>query len=764
MDRRRLWTEWLTSALLLSALLTTLIATGVTTRLDNILYDVGLRLRKQAPRADIVIVALDPLSIRRFGQWPWSRRREAELITDIARAKPKALGVHFFYLTPTTPQEDQTLHNAMLLTRTYVGIPLQASSSDRPTAPLKPIPLIASAVAGAGAVDARADDDGVVRRTLLVEGAGYHPTARLALQMAQLDQQNTDAFRDFAQGGEWLIPFVGRPGTFATVSAAAVLDGKVSAETFRNKYVLFGATAPELLDNYRTPMSAADGMASVEVDANILDGLLTGSVITPLPRAGLIVISLGMLWIIMIGLVRLGPRDNLWLAVIMTVLPLAASVLAVVTPGVWIAPTPYLITVVILFPYWGWRRLNAASAYFAEELRKLEDHGDERSPIPSRRMTEFGGDVVLQQMLLLEDTKRRISDLRQFVSDILADFPDPVLVATLEGRIQTINPAAKAFALRAGHSAESNAPIEPILATVKPFGADIGPLWPPPVGRGQPGARLTGEDREGRAYDVRFTPTRTEDNTLTGWIVHLADITPLVSAMRQREEALQLLSHDIRSPLSSIVASLNHPDFQGAPAALRRRIEGQAVRGLDLADAFVRLAKAESEDYRFEAIDLTHVLHDAADAVWSKAQAASVRVEFDPEDTEHVILADRGLMTRAIVNLLENAVKFSSPGQTVTCALRPTVLNGAPAVMCEIVDHAGGMTRAQLSVLFRRFASGRQAESGPPGIGLGLALVNAVVTRHQGVITCDSIEGEGTVFAMTLPLLEDIDWPAAAEA
>jgi signal transduction histidine kinase len=208
----------------------------------------------------------------------------------------------------------------------------------------------------------------------------------------------------------------------------------------------------------------------------------------------------------------------------------------------------------------------------------------------------------------------------------------------------------------------------------------------------------------------------------------------------------------MRSPLSAILASLDHPYFRGAPATLRRRIEGQAGRTLELADAFVRLAKAESADYEFEPIDLAHVMSDAVDAIWPLAHAGDVTVNFDLDDIEYVVLADRSLVTRALVNLLDNAVKYSPAGNSVVCRLNPTTMNERPAVGCEIADSAGGMAQSQLDGLFRRFATSRDALDGKAGVGLGLALVHAVVTRHSGTITCESSAGEGTVFTVTLPL------------
>jgi signal transduction histidine kinase len=479
-------------------------------------------------------------------------------------------------------------------------------------------------------------------------------------------------------------------------------------------------------------------------------------------------LSLILVWLLLIALVRLGPKDNLWLATVMAGVPLAVSIAGVAGRDFWFPPTPYLATLGIIVPYWGWRRLNAASAYFSQQISALEQDVQGRSG-GNHRVANLGGDVVLQQITLLEDAKRRIADLRRFVDDILANFPDPVLVVDRDGMIARVNAAAASFAGQIGVTVAAGARIEPVLASIITSDPNSRPVWPPDATAANPDSAvdvrpLTGEGPYGRTYELRFTPTTDAQDQLTGWIVHLADVTQLVGAMRQREEALQLLSHDMRSPQAAILAILGHPDFQEAPAALRERIEGQARRTLDLADSFVRLAQAESARYNFEQIDLTHVLRDAADAVWGLSQAAGVKVLFDPDDVEYVVLADRRLLTRALINLLDNAIKFSPRDKTVTCRLTPDQLGGAPAVACEIADSAGGMAQAQLADLFHRFATSREDVTGSQGVGLGLALVHAVVTRHHGVIRCESARGEGTVFTLTLPLDETVEVENLADA
>ncbi len=759
---RRLWLEWFLTAAVATTLLVTLLATGATTQIDNALYDFSIRLRHQTPRQDIVIVAIDPKSLQAVGEWPWPRPELAKLIKGITSGNPKALACHFLFLFPAKNADDDVqVRNAMALGRTFLGIPRRTTSHGRTASIIKPIPVIRDAATGFGAGDSQADVDGIVRRTELFEGPFGNRVPRMALQMARLEGRGPDISKRAVGSAERLIPFVGPPNSFRTVPALSVLEGDIPAAFFRNKFVLLGATAPDLLDNYPTPRSTADGMPSVEVDANILNALLTGTRILQASRLGDLMVSMSLLWILLIALVRLDPRQNLWLAVGLVGSPLAATILGVMVFGFWIPPVSYVVTVALIVPYWGWRRLNAASAYFADELRTLAAQAPEAAIDPRRTVATVGGDVVLQQMLLVEDTRKRISDLRQFVADILANFPDPVLVVDRAGRILTVNQAAAIFAERIGASSAVNARIEPILSGLAIPGIEARTVWPPAEpaegDHSAPAAApLTGDDPLGLSYEVRFTPTRSAANEATGWIVHLADITPLVSAMRQREEALQLLSHDMRSPLSAILAILDHSELRNIPDKMRQNISAQAMRTLALADDFVRLAKAESGQYVREPIDFAHVLQDAADLVWPLANAGNVTisVELGPDDVEYVTLADRGLLTRALVNLLDNAIKFSTAGQKVVCRLSFTSLRGAPAVACEIADTAGGMTQSKLATLFRKFSSGRNASRGPAGVGLGLALVHAVVTRHDGIIVCESTEGEGTTFTLTLLLDE----------
>jgi signal transduction histidine kinase len=182
---------------------------------------------------------------------------------------------------------------------------------------------------------------------------------------------------------------------------------------------------------------------------------------------------------------------------------------------------------------------------------------------------------------------------------------------------------------------------------------------------------------------------------------------------------------------------------------LLEHIERYTRRALTLADDFVQLTRAESQAYVFEPVNLADVVLDASDEIWPQARAKGIFVETHFEGDAHWIHADRSLMTRAVTNLLNNAVKYS-PTETVVLV---SVTNGAnDHVHCRIADQGYGMTedaRAHLFERFRRFRAPGQPHS--QGAGLGMALVKTVVTRHEGEVAVDSEPGRGTTVTVSLP-------------
>ena len=137
--------------------------------------------------------------------------------------------------------------------------------------------------------------------------------------------------------------------------------------------------------------------------------------------------------------------------------------------------------------------------------------------------------------------------------------------------------------------------------------------------------------------------------------------------------------------------------------------------------------------------------------VRAQATTKSIRIEFAAGGTLP-IEADRTLLLRAIVNLVNNAVKYSPPHTTVTVAASA---QGEEAC-CLVRDRGYGISEADQQRLFERFA--RFSGAGQPqekGIGLGLALVKTVIERHRGHMRVTSKLGAGSEFGFLIPLATD---------
>src|SRR5690606_33535824 len=128
-------------------------------------------------------------------------------------------------------------------------------------------------------------------------------------------------------------------------------------------------------------------------------------------------------------------------------------------------------------------------------------------------------------------------------------------------------------------------------------------------------------------------------------------------------------SHDMRSPQASILALLAEGRGQGISQGAVQRVEAYARRTLALADNFVNLARAESERYTLEIVNFSDILLDAVDDLWPQSRARSIAVQAQGCEDEHLVLADRTLLTRALINLIDNAIKYSEPSTRIECAV-----------------------------------------------------------------------------------------------
>jgi len=754
--------EWLAVLLFSTALTAALTLEHWTVRADNLAYDALAKLATHPPGDDIVIVSIDNRSIAALGRWPWPRQLHVQLLRRLAEMKPKAIAYDVLFVDPDRdPSVDKALADA-IRTASPTFLPILFDVPGPNGAPFRVTPpsgALSGAAAGLGHVNVALDDDGVVRRAFLVEGdhtqswphlmsllhdvaAGVRPPGA---PMAGIpDARGPQLSRPI------MIAFAGPPGTFRTISAVDLIRGETPPAFVRNKLVLVGSTADGLGDQYPTPLSAGGGaMPGVEIQANLIETLNANRAIRPLGAPWMLVFALAPLWLLLLAFLRLPPRANMFLGGTLIVAVLAVSGTLFLAFSLWAPPVAPLTGLVLVYAVWSWRRLAASTAFLVDELKQFADEPDLLSALTDP-VGDLPGDLVERHVILMRRAIGRARDLRAFVTDGLNGLPDPVFLAGPDERVIIANRAAEALFQSLANGPAQGAYLAALRRVLRtPDGSARSPEWF--AGEAEDG-ELAAPD--GRVFNVSRTALQRATGQTVAWAVRLSDITAIKAAAQHREDILQLLTHDMRSPQVSILTLLAKADSSELPAGLATRIDGYAHRTLALADEFVHLARAERADYALETVNLSDLLQDAIDDLWPQSSAKSIVVSVHGGEGEYLVEAERSLLTRVFINLIDNALKFTEPGGRVDCRLGVATSASRREAVCSIADTGRGMSADQCRHVFDRFRMGRGVGSSGEGhgTGLGLAFVQAVITRHGGSIECASEPDKGAVFTLTLPL------------
>ena len=221
-----------------------------------------------------------------------------------------------------------------------------------------------------------------------------------------------------------------------------------------------------------------------------------------------------------------------------------------------------------------------------------------------------------------------------------------------------------------------------------------------------------------------------------------------------RADFVSLVSHELRSPMASVIGSARTLQLRWRELSPEQResflalIAHETSRLAELISDVLDTSRIEAGtfSYSFEDVDLAQVIRDTAAAA-ARSQD-EVAVEARVREPLPTIRGDRERLRQVLVNLIDNAVKYSSPGDAVK--VEAHAMNGR--VLIEVHDNGPGIPAQHQNVIFEKF--GRvHGETAKPGTGLGLFIARSIAEAHGGSLAVRSHpEQEGATFTLLLPL------------
>jgi signal transduction histidine kinase len=229
-------------------------------------------------------------------------------------------------------------------------------------------------------------------------------------------------------------------------------------------------------------------------------------------------------------------------------------------------------------------------------------------------------------------------------------------------------------------------------------------------------------------------------------------------ADRVKAEFFALVSHELRTPLTSIRGYLDLVLEQEAEALgetgqrFLEVIARNAKRLEDLVADLLLVTQVEAGSFKVHigTVDLTALAGEAVEAARPKAAELKIELSIDHDDLPDCP-GDAARLGQALDNVISNAIKFTPEGGTVDVR----VSNSGGRAMVEVHDTGPGIPEDEMARLFERFYRAKGARAGHvQGVGLGLAITEAIVEAHDGTIGVTSEVGKGTTFRIELPLGE----------
>ncbi|WP_426998423.1 sensor histidine kinase [Pseudarthrobacter sp. N5] len=261
-----------------------------------------------------------------------------------------------------------------------------------------------------------------------------------------------------------------------------------------------------------------------------------------------------------------------------------------------------------------------------------------------------------------------------------------------------------------------------------------------------------GGGSEQRAFTTSARAMKDADGNFTGSVIVFSDVTDLVNALAAKDDFVSNVSHEFRTPLTSILGYVELmlddgdelPESQIGPLKIIKR---NSERLLTLVSDLLS-SRSGQLIVSPQAVDVAELVRASVSAALPKAGGSGVRLRADaPQRLDaHV---DPARISQVLDNLVSNAIKYSPDGGDVVVSLSPE--DGY--MVCKVSDTGMGMSdKDQAEAFTKFFRSGSVRNTAIPGVGLGLPISKAIVEAHGGSFELQSAVGRGTTFTFRVPV------------
>jgi len=780
-DKAQKWRSWLGLSLLLFLTSWLLSLTYPVDELGKRANDLYFRLhRDSSPSSRVALVVVDDASLGQYGRWPWPRVRLAQLIRAIHSHHPRAIGIDILLSEPEDEQNDSALAESI---RDAGNVVLVDKITGSPGGKLwvEPLRRFDAAAAGVGHVQVALDADGICRsvpaRELSVDGprsAFVLEAARVASEpptQAALEAPFTEKSRPAWAGIGQQLSGVNRESprlliinyrrqiatddadatrSFPVVSVADILSGD-GGDELRNRVVLVGFASTGLTDELLTPVTTRAPMPGVEIHANLLDSLLSGTSLSAVGNVAqtfaLLVSSCLLGWLALRGGVvsLLGPLG-------LAVIEYTSGYVLFSRAHLQLSLGPLLCSTILAAPFGQIRNLVLVNRSLNHSFRILQ-HELQSGPAVHPQVgvltqeTDAAGRKKLSWKLeLLTRIHAQLSSLYVFHRTLLDSMQEGLVVLAPDGAVLFFNRSwEKLCELHGCDSAKALQLLDVACDT---------PQWRQ---MRDAGTEVLGQfEREAHIgnglwhIQAQRLPWTSHAGS-TALMIILANRTAAMERDRARSEALNFVTHELRTPLVAIqgFAELMERFPQRAPTSSAGVIFRESRRLVAMIDTYLDVLRLDSGYHvpHQEPIDVKQMLTDVIQVVRPWADASNITIECEYSEGWLSIRGATPLLAGAMLNLLSNAIKYSPEGSVV----QVRVVQKAAALAFEVWSHGPSVPEDQLEELFQPFYRGPGDHTSKRGWGLGLAFVKRIAEKHSGSVEVYNDPIRGTCFALVLP-------------